>query len=202
MKAIIVIFATIIKESQQSCEIQALTTPIFKGGYKISGVYDYSSLPDWSLINHSDGKIEFQFDTFLNLPQLPFMDIFRSFFEFVSSSDTESSCAIDCKHHRFFDSPVPSCESSNNIPDNYLSQNIFDGKNRYLARSGHTFSSNQNTDLSNSNWDICVKCTTGGGTVEVQNIHFNLFGSCDSKFPAIDYTLSSSNSYQSISQTA
>ena len=91
----IVLFAILIYESRQACEMQSKTPPVFTGGYYSSGKYDPSTQPDWSVISHGDGKIEFKSDMF-QLPsgKFPYIDLFHTFATFVSSSDTDSSCKI------------------------------------------------------------------------------------------------------------
>ena len=133
----------------------------------------------------------------------PFFDEFQSFFEFVDPSDT---CSVDCGQYHY-NHADDSCASTNNAPDQIfydssgVTVNYFDGgSSRFKDRSADIFPRNNNLDLSSTTWDICVKCwrSSGGNIVTIKNIHWSVYGSCEEKMPAIDHTLTSTNSYQSI----
>ena len=131
----------------------------------------------------------------------PYVELFYSFFKYVNPSDTEATCPLSKCGHYTYNHATAKCGSVNTAPDFIFLVNTFDGgyiKEKY--RSSETFKANRNTDLSLTNTDTCIKCQTSGGLVEVKNVHWSFYGSCDTKLPAIDYTLTSTNSYESISQ--
>ena len=127
----IVLFTILIRESKQACEIQARSPPVFSGGYMTAwNVFDTSAQPDWSITTHSDGKIEFNSDMFqLSSGDRPFIDLFYSFFEFVSSSDS-ATCTIpwnSCTTYEYIHTG-PSCGNDSKVPDELLrGLNAFDG---------------------------------------------------------------------------